>query len=60
MKLCKMIEMYFKYNNMYTIGSINAFVCINNHLNSCIQFMLSTTLRGGVVVVVKVTGDTKE
>ena len=41
MKLCKMIEMYLKYDNMYTIGIINAFVCINNHVNSFIKCMLS-------------------
>ena len=41
MKLHKMIEMYLKYDNMYTNGIINAFICINNHVNSCINCMLS-------------------
>ena len=41
MKLCKMIEIYLKYDNMHTIGVINAFICINNHVNSCINSMLS-------------------
>ena len=41
MKLCKMIEMYLKYDNMHTNVIINAFICINNHVNSCIKCMLS-------------------
>ena len=41
MKLCKMIEMYLKYDNMHTNATINAFICINNHVNSCINCMLS-------------------
>ena len=41
MKLCKMIEIYLKYDNMHTIGIINAIICINNHVNSCIKCMLS-------------------
>ena len=41
MKLHTMIEMYLKYDNMHAIGTINAFICINNHVNSCINSMLS-------------------
>ena len=41
MNLCKMIEIYLKYDNMHTIRTINAFICINNHVNSCINSMLS-------------------
>ena len=41
MKLCKMIEIYLKYDNMHTIRTINVFICINNHVNSCINSMLS-------------------
>ena len=37
MKLCKMIEIYLKYDNMHTMGVINVFICINNHVNSCIN-----------------------
>ena len=40
-KLCKIIEIYLKYDNMHTIRTINAFICINNHVNSCINNMLS-------------------
>ena len=36
-----MIEIYLKYDNMQTNGIINAFICINNHVNSCINSMLS-------------------
>ena len=36
-----MIEMYLKYDNMHIFGMINAFICINNHVNSCINSMLS-------------------
>ena len=42
MKLCKMIEIYLKYDKMHTIRTINAFICLNNHVNSCINNMLST------------------
>ena len=41
MKLYKMIEIYLKYDNMHIFGKINAFICINNHVNSCINSMLS-------------------
>ena len=41
MKLCKVIEIYLKDDNMHTFGVINAFICINNHVNSCINSMLS-------------------
>ena len=37
-----MIEIYLKYDNMHTIGVINAFIYINNHVNSLINPMLST------------------
>ena len=43
MKLCKMIEIYLKYDNMYINGIINAFICIINHVNSCIKCILSDT-----------------
>ena len=36
-----MIEIYLKYDNMHIIGVINAFICINNHVNSCIKSILS-------------------
>ena len=45
MKLCRMIEMYLKYDNMHTNVIINAFICIDNHVNSCIKCMLSGTTR---------------
>ena len=41
MKLYKMIEIYLIYDNMHRIRTINAFICINNHVNSCINSMLS-------------------
>ena len=41
MKLCRLIEIYLKYDNMHTFGIINAFICINNHVNLCINGMLS-------------------
>ena len=36
-----MIEIYLKYDNMHTFGIINASICINNHVNSCINIMVS-------------------
>ena len=41
MKLHKMIEMYLKYDNMHINVIINVFICINNHVNSCIKCILS-------------------
>ena len=38
-----MIEIYLKYDNMHTFRVINAFICINNYVNSCIDRMLSHT-----------------
>ena len=38
-----MIEIYLKYDNMHTFGMINALNCINNHVNSSINSMLSLT-----------------
>ena len=36
-----MIEIYLKYDNMHVFGMINALNCINNHVNSCKNSMLS-------------------
>ena len=36
-----MIEIFLKYDNMHKFGIINAFICINNHVISCINSMLS-------------------
>ena len=44
MKLYKMIEICLKYDNMHTFGIINAFICINNHVNLCINSMLSEAI----------------
>ena len=33
--------MYLKYDNMHTNVIINAVICINNHVNSCTNSMLS-------------------
>ena len=43
MKLYKMIEIYLKYDNIHTIRTVNAFLYINNHVNSCINIMLSVS-----------------
>ena len=43
-KLHKMIEMHLKYDNMHTNKIFNAFNCINNHVNSCINCMLSVPM----------------
>ena len=37
-----MIEILLKYDNMHIIGVINALNCINNHIITCINRMLST------------------
>ena len=41
MKLHKMIEIYLKYDNLHTNRVFNALNFINNHVNSCTNFMLS-------------------
>ena len=38
-----MIEILLKYDNMHIIGVINALNCINNHIITCINRMLSKT-----------------
>ena len=41
LKLHKMLDMHLKYDNMYTNRIFNALICINNHINSYINCMLS-------------------
>ena len=41
LKLHEMIDMYSQYDNMHTNRIFNALICINNHVNSCINWMLS-------------------
>ena len=46
-----MIEIHLKYDNMHTFGIFNVFICINNHVNSCINSMLSAhAVQGGTDV----------
>ena len=40
LKLHKMIDMHSKYDNMHTNRIFNILICINDHVNSCINFML--------------------
>ena len=35
-----MIDMHLKYDNMNTSRIFNALICINNHVNSCINCIL--------------------
>ena len=44
LKLHKMIEIHSKYDNMHTKRIFNALNCVNNHVNSCTNCMLSTRL----------------
>ena len=49
MKLHKMIEICLKDDNMHIFVMINALICINNYVITCINSMLSvTSLRGGM------------
>ena len=41
LKVYKKIEMHSKYDNMHTNRIFNALNCINNHVNSCKNCMLS-------------------
>ena len=45
MNLQKMIEIYSKYDNMHIFVMINALICINNYIITCINSMLSDTMR---------------
>ena len=36
-----MIDMFSKYDNMNKNGMVYALVCINNHIITCINYMLS-------------------
>ena len=40
LKLRKMIDMHLKYDNIWTNVISYALISINNHLNSCINYML--------------------
>ena len=42
MNLHKMIEICLKDDNMHTFIMINALICINNYVITCINSMLST------------------
>ena len=44
LKLHKMIEMHSKFDNMHTNRIFNALICINNHVNSCTNCMLSSRI----------------
>ena len=46
MNLHKMIEIYLKYDNMHIFVVINALICINNYVITCINSMLSRATRG--------------
>ena len=46
LKLHKMIDMHLKYDNMHTNGTFNVLNCMNNHVDSCINCMLSTSTSG--------------
>ena len=41
LKLHKMIEIHSKYDSMHTNRKFNVLNCTNNHVNSCINCMLS-------------------
>ena len=43
MNLHKMIEIYLKYDNMHIFVMINALICINNYVITCINSMLSVS-----------------
>ena len=50
MNLHKMIEICLKDDNMHEFMMINALICINNHVITCINSMLSVVdspKRGG-------------
>ena len=42
LKLHEMIDIYSKYYNMHTIEIFYVLIYIKNHVNSCINCMLST------------------
>ena len=43
--------MYLKYDNMHINGIINTFICINNHVNSCTNCMLSVLAMWHMIIV---------
>ena len=57
-----MIEMHSKYDNMHTNGMFYALFCINNHVLSCYDCMLSISyfdemMRGDVIRPLKTLGN---
>ena len=49
-----MINIYSKYDNMHKNEIFYALICINNHVNSCINCMLSMTSQKTFLNVVQV------
>ena len=45
LKLYERIEMHSKYDNIHTNRIFNVLYCINNNVNSCINCILSVTIR---------------
>ena len=50
MNLHKMIEIYLKDDNMHIFVMINALICINNYVITCINSMLSNSPLSFVVL----------
>ena len=44
LKLHEIIDINSKYDNMHTNGMVYALIYINNHVNSCINYMLSVCI----------------
>ena len=42
LKIHEMIDINSKYDNMHKNGVFYALICINNNVNSCINYMLSS------------------
>ena len=57
-----MIDMYSKYDNIHENGIFSALLCINNHITTCRNFMLSMMERIDAVVhctLIRVKNKTK-
>ena len=55
LKLHKMIDMHSKYDNMHRNRIFNALNCINNHVNSFRNYMLSMSMRSIAIARVQFT-----
>ena len=59
MNLHKMIEIYLKDDNMHIFVMINALICINNYVITCINSMLSN-VHDSFILIKRIIGELQQ